>query len=407
MNTPGSPATAGAMPAARRLQQRLIDWLRHRAYPIWSTAGVDARSGAFQERLSQDGTPLAEPRRARVQPRQIYAFARALHLGWHGDARAIVERGSAYFLTHYRRPDGLYRTLVATDGTTLDNSVLLYDQAFALLGLAAARRLLGPDPALEEAGGALIDALYSQLKRVGPGFYSGLPARFPLLSNPHMHLLESALAWCEISSEPAWRTLAEDLGELALTRLIDSHSGIMRETFDETWAPAGGLDGRRIEPGHQFEWAWLLLRWRPDNDSPARRAALRLIEIGEQSGIHNGLAIDALLDDLSVHEAGARLWPQTERLKAAALAAVITGDARHWVSAAAAAQGLLRYLSTPVAGLWYDRIGADGAPHAAPAPASSFYHLVAAIEALTDALAEADAAGAAAARSSPPHASSA
>jgi mannose/cellobiose epimerase-like protein (N-acyl-D-glucosamine 2-epimerase family) len=405
MTAPASQATAGAMGTARRLQQQLIEWLRHRAYPIWSTAGVDALSGGFQERLSQDGTPLAEPRRARVQPRQIYAFARAPHLGWRGDARAIVERGIAFYLSHYRRPDGLYRTLVAADGSTLDNSVLLYDQAFALLGLASARRLLGPDPALEEAGGALIDALYSQLKRVGPGFYSGLPARFPLLSNPHMHLLESALAWGEISSEPVWRTLAGDLGALALTRLIDSHSGIVRETFDETWAPAPGLEGRRIEPGHQFEWAWLLLRWRPDNDSPARRAALRLIEIGEQSGVHNGLAIDALLDDLSVHEGGARLWPQTERLKAASLAAVLTGDARHWVSAAAAAQGLLRYLTTPVAGLWYDSIGADGSLHPAPAPASSFYHLIAAIEALTDALAEAEAAGTPPPESSPSRAS--
>jgi mannose-6-phosphate isomerase len=371
---------------ARQCQQRLRQWLVQSAYPMWSRAGFDRGTGGFYERIAQDGTPLDEPRRARVQPRQVYSFAAAPGLGWHGEAREIVERGTAYILKHYRRDDGLYRTLVAPDGTALDNAAMLYDQAFILLGFASARRLLGPDPALEEAATDLFDTLYSELKRVGPGFCSGLPERFPLLSNPHMHLFEAALAWCQISKEPGWRTLADELGELAMTRFIDANSGALRETFDETWSPAAGIDGRRVEPGHQFEWAWLLLRWRPENDSAVRRAALRLIEIGEQSGVRRGMAIDALLDDLTPLETSARLWPQTERLKASALAASMTGEARYWSSAAAAAKGLLRYFETPTAGLWYDRLTAEGNFPVGPAPASSFYHIVASVQTLTEAL---------------------
>jgi mannose/cellobiose epimerase-like protein (N-acyl-D-glucosamine 2-epimerase family) len=380
-----SHAAVDATTSARACQQRLTDWLLHEAYPLWSSQGVDHNNGGFQERLDQHGTALNEPRRARVQPRQIYCFAQAPALGWRGDARGIVERGSGFFLHHYRRPDGLFRTLVAPDGATLDNSTALYDQSFALLGLAAARSLGVAPAALEREAQVLLEALYGQLKRVGPGFYSGLPERFPLLSNPHMHLLEAALAWCELSAAPAWRVLADELGSLALTRFIDPVSGVLRETFDEAWSPVAGLEGRRVEPGHQFEWAWLLLRWRP-NDDTARRAALRLIEIGEQSGVRHGVAIDALLDDLSVHEAAARLWPQTERMKASVLAASLTGESCYWVSAVAAAQGLLRYLDTPTAGLWYDRLSAEGVFHTGPAPASSFYHIVAAILALTQAL---------------------
>jgi mannose-6-phosphate isomerase len=372
--------------AARACQQQLIDWLCHKAYPIWAHVGIDSGNGGFQERISQDGTAVIEPRRARVQPRQIYAYARARHLGWQGDSHRIVERAMGFFLTHYRRADGLYRTLVATDGSPLDNSVALYDQAFALLGIAAARQLLGPDPALDEAGDSLFEALFSHLKRVGGGFYSGLPERFPLLSNPHMHLFESALAWRAISSNPQWRTLTDELGELALAHFVDPVSGALRETFDEAWSPVAGIEGRRVEPGHQFEWAWLLLRWHPENDSAARRVALRLIDIGEQHGVRGGLAIDALLDDFSVHDGNARLWPQTERLKASAFAASLTGDPRYWRSAVAAAQGLLRYFDTPTAGLWYDRISSAGVITDAPAPASSFYHIVASIDALTDAL---------------------
>lgn len=375
--TPTSQA-AGIPAAPARLQQRLQQWLLGSAYPLWARNGFDERSGGFVERLAQDGSALDEPRRARVQPRQVYAFAQAPALGWAGPARSIVERGTEYFLRHYRREDGLYRTLIGPDGSVLDNSALLYDQAFILLGLASAQRLLGSDPAIGKAATALLDTLHATLKRTGPGFCSGLPARFPLLSNPHMHLFEAAQAWCAISDDPAWQGLADELGDLALARFIDPSSGALRETFDESWSPAAGADGRRVEPGHQFEWAWLLLRWRPQADGAAHRAALRLIEIGEQHGIHNGFAIDALLDDLSPLETSARLWPQTERLKASALAASLTGEARYWDSAAAAAAGLMRYLEAPTPGLWFDRLGADGAFHAGPAPASSFYHIVAA-----------------------------
>ena len=86
-----------------------------------------------------------------------------------------------------------------------------------------------------------------------------------------------------------------------------------------------------------------------------------------------------MLDDYSVHDDGARLWPQTERIKAAVLAAEITGDAKYWEMAVAAAVGLLAYLRTPVPGLWRDKYLADETFVEEPAPASSFYHIVLAI----------------------------
>ncbi len=377
---------AGARAGACAGERLLLDWLLNKAYPLWSRRGIDIGNGGFYERLAPDGAALNEPRRARVQPRQSYAFALAPKLGWHGDVGAIVERGMAFFLNAYRRDDGLYRTLVAPDGSPVDNCALLYDQAFALLGLASARRLLGPDPAIEDAAPTLLDVLNSQLKRVGEGFYSGLPVRFPLLSNPHMHLLEAALAWCELSTDPTWRTLADEIGTLALARFIDPASGAVRESFDQAWSPLPGPQGRRIEPGHQFEWAWLLMRWRPEKDGGAWRAARKLLDIGEQYGVRQGFAIDALLDDLSVHEASSRLWPQTERLKASALAAALTGEHRYWKSTASAAHGLLRYLDTPTAGLWHDRRSSEGVFLAEPSPASNFYHIVGAIHGLTEAL---------------------
>src|SRR5215471_1620954 len=133
----------GVVQAVEAASERLVSWLLNAAYPIWSTQGIDTVHGGFQERLTLAGDPTDDARRARVQPRQIFAFAKAPSLGWKGDASGAVAQGLSYFLTRYRRPDGLFRTLVTSDGTPVDDRALLYVQAFALLAFAAAAPLLG------------------------------------------------------------------------------------------------------------------------------------------------------------------------------------------------------------------------------------------------------------------------
>jgi mannose-6-phosphate isomerase len=95
--------------------------------------------------------------------------------------------------------------------------------------------------------------------------------------------------------------------------------------------------------------------------------------------VREGIALQQLLDDGSAHDASARLWPQTERLKAGALAARLTGEAKYFAMAVSAAETLRRYLETPIPGLWYDRISPVGEMIDEPAPASTFYHLVVAV----------------------------
>jgi mannose/cellobiose epimerase-like protein (N-acyl-D-glucosamine 2-epimerase family) len=357
-------------------------WLCDAAYPLWSTSGVDPQGG-FHERLGQDGRPFAEPRRSRVNPRQAYCFAVAPSLGWRGDAPRLVEHGLAYWEAKYRRADGLFRTLVNADGSVKDDRALLYDQAFGLLALNVAA-LITDRAAREREALELHTLVMKHMKRPGGGFESGVPASLPLQSNPHMHLLEAALAGCEVCSESSlWKPLADEIAELALTKFIDTQSGALREFFDGEWNPAAGVQGRIVEPGHQFEWAWLLLRWAGPKNARARAAALKLIEIGETHGVRNGLACNSLLDDYSPHDASCRLWPQTERLKAGALAARLTGEARFYTMTISAADNLKRYLDCRISGLWYDRIDTAGEIVDEPAPASTFYHLVAAVAELS------------------------
>ncbi|MBS0419023.1 MAG: AGE family epimerase/isomerase [Proteobacteria bacterium] len=370
---------AAPVAAVEAAGAKLTSWLVNAAYPIWSSRGIDAVRGGFQERLTLAGDPTDDARRARVQPRQVYAFARAPSLGWKGDATGAVTQGISFFLTRYRRADGLFRTLVTPDGMPIDDRVLLYDQAFALLAFATASPLLGGSFNLAGEGEQLRQALYKHLKRSnGPGFETGLPHGPPLLSNPHMHLLEAALAWIDVGGGSEWVALADELGELAISHLIDPKTGMLHESFDYSWKVTSNAAGRLVEPGHQFEWAWLLMRW-GQRRADVREAACRLMEVAEEHGIHGGVAIYEIMNDTTVHDGSARLWAQTERLRAAALAARLYGDAKYWRRTADAANGLLRYFDTEVPGLWYDRLSPTGEFKRETVTAGNLYHIVGSI----------------------------
>lgn len=365
--------------AAREVCDELIVWLNEAAYPLWSENGWDYRYGGFQECLDHNGAPVERPRRARVQPRQVYAFAQAPRMGWAGDPARVIAHGTQNFLTRYRRPDDLFRAAVMPDGTPLEDAPVLYDQAFALLGFAAADRVLGGKLDLRGEADRLRVAILRHFKREAGGFVSDLRAGLPLQSNPHMHLFEATLAWSEATGAAEWRALADEIGDLAVGRLSDPVTGVVRENYAGDWDPAPGLAGRIVEPGHQFEWSWLLLRW-ADSESPeAARTARILLDVTEHSGVCRGVAVNALLDDFSIHDPNARLWPQGERLKANALAARLFDEERYWRAALEAANLLMEFLGTPMRGLWYDKRTDSGEFVNEAVPASSFYHIVDAI----------------------------
>ena len=344
-------------------------WLRTSALPLWWTVGADHVAGGFREALTPDGRPVRAPRRSRVQTRQTYVYATAGMMGWEGPWRQAAWHGMDYFLTRYRRPDGLFRALVSEGGEPLDETAALYDQAFALLAMAALHQADPGHADLAGEAGNLLRALQS-LRHPAGGFREVAP--HPFQANAHMHLLESAISWMEAGGGPEWKALAEEIVDLALSRFIDPQGGFLREFFDEAWRPASAADGRLVEPGHQFEWAWLLTRWgQVSGDARCATAAKRLYETGLR-GIDTarGVAINALNDDFTVRDPAARLWPQTEWLKAAC---VLSDDA------VPPAKALARYLE-PAA--WWDVMTEAGAFQRQPAPASSFYHIVAGCHAL-------------------------
>ena len=385
------PGTVPGVPAAlRALHARLLSWLNDTAAPLWANAGVDPLHGGFEESLDFTARPLHRARRARVQARQVYSFSVASRLGWRGNAAPIVRRGIDWLLAHYRRRDGLYRALVSPSGEALDETAMLYDQAFVLLGLASAATLLDAPAEFEAEARALRDALARQLAVAGSGFLSSAGAPGLRESNPHMHLLEACLAWATVGADPEWGDWADAIVVIALGRMLLPDNGAIGEEFDAHWHSPPGRAAQRVEPGHQFEWAWLLLQGNQPPDGVRYRTAMRLLALGETHGVAAGFAFNTLGEDLRPLDRNARLWPQTERLKANALAGALTGEGRYWDHAAAAAEALLTYLATEPAGLWHDLHLADGGFADACVPASSLYHIVCSIDVLDRVIRSAD-----------------
>ena len=71
----------------------------------------------------------------------------------------------------------------------------------------------------------------------------------------------------------------------------------------------------------------------------------------------------------------ARLWPQTERMRAYLIERHDGDEAR----LREAIESLLSLLEAPLSGLWYENLAADGRFVVEAAPATSLYHIVGAI----------------------------
>lgn len=372
-----------ATPTILDLRDRLKAWLFEEALPLWWELGTDHANGGFIEKLTLRGERVALPRRTRVVARQTWVFAQAGGMGWSGPWREAVAHGLASLSGPLTRPDGLFRFSIDEAGAPVDDSPQPYEQAFGLLALAAARQALGPGHGLEARALRTRAAQERLLGRPDGGLHDDASRTGPLRANPLMHLFEAALAWREAGEDAGWAQLSDRIAKLARERLVQP-SGALPELFGLDWAV---LPEAPVEPGHQFEWGFLLLRHAALADEEAsRRTAWGLIHQAEKLGIdwRRGVAVMALDQALQPVDRVARLWPQTERTRAGALLASI--DPKNgWPIAERAASSLLAYLATPRRGLWFENMEEDGRFRDEPSPASSLYHLVGAIQALDEA----------------------
>src|SRR5262249_20834924 len=160
--------------------------------------------------------------------------------------------------------------------------------------------------------------------------------------------------------------------------------GALREFFAADWSLAPGMEGRICEPGHHYEWAFLLNRWARLTGRNEPEAVARLIAFADVHGLHarRGGGVNAVLAGRSIHDRVARLWAQAERIRA------YRAHRHSDEQVAAAVKGLRRFLATPTPGVWFDQLASDDIFVHEPARATSLYHIIGAVAELSNATAD-------------------
>jgi mannose/cellobiose epimerase-like protein (N-acyl-D-glucosamine 2-epimerase family) len=376
----------GGVPAG----QAGLRWLTDQAWPFWLERGVDWQRGAFHEHLDATSLQCHSPfRRLRVAARQTYVFSKAARYGL-PHAKEAVALGLDFLQGPARLPDGGFAWRFDLDNRPIDLTRDLYDHTFVLLAFSAAAEVVGAERVRADAV-TLVDHIAARFAHPAGGYRDRIPPPpYPppqagegregvRPQNPHMHLFEALLAASETFGGEPFFNCASGLAALFAARLFQAKEGALPEYFDEALAPRREAGRFVAEPGHHYEWIWLL-HWYETAaaamgvamDPALKLAADSLFEFAERHGVSplNGLVANGLWSDGRVSDGGFRLWPQTERLKAAAR--------RRPDRVPAVLDAIERHFAGVRPGLWIERIDAMGNAIAEPAPATSLYHLTAA-----------------------------
>ena len=364
--------------ALQRRAREARSWLFDSCFPLWADHGVN-EAGLFPEALTMTlDEAEASTTRVRVQARQTYVFSEAWRMGWKRDTAArLVTAGVATLAGPAINAQGLAgRALSTTTGELTDPSFDLYDTAFTLFALAEAARGPGPADAALAAANRILSSLEREARDSAHGGYAeALPRPAQRAQNPHMHLLEACLSLHAAEPGAGHMDRAEALANLFETKLTAGDQGLLGEVFAPDWSPLPGDAGRVVEPGHQFEWVWLLHAYARARGEAVSPAAERLYTYGLTTLDVDGRAIQSAARGGAPVDASRRVWPQTEALKAHLAMLEARRDERYAAAACRSFDILMDEHLTEDGG-WINHFGPDGAVLSSNMPASTGYHVV-------------------------------
>jgi mannose/cellobiose epimerase-like protein (N-acyl-D-glucosamine 2-epimerase family) len=173
----------------------------------------------------------------------------------------------------------------------------------------------------------------------------------------------------EASREERFLDQASELVALFRRRFFDGRT--LGEYFAADWSRDAGA----LEPGHHFEWAWILAQYQRFSGDNVEQEAAALVDFAEAHGVDAalGMAFDTFDASGAPLQRTSRAWPNTERIKGHLALFELTGRDPRPAVASASRLLLDRYL-LPY-GAWIDRLNEQGEPAPGPAPASTFYHV--------------------------------
>ncbi len=306
---------------------------------------VDTEGGHFQNFLD-DGTIFdPEVRHLVSSTRIVINYCRAYELFGHAGYRQKALHGLDYILTHHwdERRRGYNWTLEGSRATDQTNHC--YGLAFVLLMHSALRQAgIDDGDGIEESfqllenrfwlpdDGIYADEASSDWSQLSP--YRG--------QNANMHACEALLGAFEATNDTRYLDRAHALSRKFAIDLAGKAGGLVWEHYTSDleidWNynrddPRNLYRPWGFQPGHQTEWAKLLLnlhQHRPEDWMVERAVDLfdRALDVAwdtKSGGIYYGFD-----PDLSICDDEKYFWVQAESIAAAARLAVATGDDVYW-----------------------------------------------------------------------------
>ncbi|WP_024868307.1 AGE family epimerase/isomerase [Pseudoxanthomonas suwonensis] len=350
----GNPATSAPDFRSRPF---LLDHVR-RTMAFYHPRCIDPRGGFFQF-LKDDGRVYdAHTRHLVSSTRFVFNYSMAWQAFGEDAYRDAVRHGIAFLRDVHRNPATGGYAWVLHDGQVQDATNHCYGLAFVVLAYAKAL-----EAGMEEARGWLEETWELMERRFWEpqsGLYADeadpdwnvSPYRG---QNANMHACEAWLAAFEASGERRYLQRAALLADDMTRRQAALAGGLVWEHYHTDWSVDWEYNrGDRsnifrpwgFQPGHQVEWAKLLLGL--DRHDPQDWRLPRARELFDRAlamawdPVHGGLVYGNDIDG-GVYDADKYFWVQAEAIAAAAVLAERTGDASYWD--------------------WYDRIWAYSWTH--------------------------------------------
>lgn len=303
-------------------------------------------AGGFFHYFRDDGTVYDSSHRHLVSStRFIFNYAMAACAFGEPDYLDAMRHGLAYLRDVHRDPSTGGYAWTVRDGQPEDRTNHAYGLAFVLLAYSCALK------ADMEVAAQWMDETWQLLEHrfwdADAGLYRDEADADWQFSdyrgqNANMHLCEAMLAAFEASANPRYLRRALTLAERMTRDQAAKADGLVWEHYDANWNidwdynrdnPKHLFRPWGFQPGHQTEWAKLLLILDRHVDADwllptARRlfdsAVLRAWDV-QLGGLCYGFAPDG-----SVCDADKYFWVQAESLAAAALLAKRTGEQQYW-----------------------------------------------------------------------------
>ena len=343
--------------------------------PLWQGPGWNAELALPYEALDAEHHPLPPQRyRAMACARQLYLFSSLI-----GQVPGAKERAAALFRSlqqHFHDAEhGGWFYSIDPQGAPLDQRKDLYTHAFILFACAHYWAKVR-EPLVESVLNAVLEVLDQRFSS-GDGLYEACLERdWSLLNtgplqNPLMHLAEAFLATLSVREDLAVQRALVELCTAMQQRFIDPQHSVLMEK------PLGSVDNW-FEPGHQFEWYFLLESSPLLRGSKLHASVERAFAFTEQLGVDQSSgAVRAMLTlDGHSKDATQRIWAQAEYLRALTLRPDSGASVLHQLQA-------LQQRSLHARG-WYECRDENGEVSRQDMPSTTPYHLATCYGGLAD-----------------------